>query len=80
MSQYVVIKSAGDTTNRFENDVKSMDKIEHLYQQTLNKKNKYRERAKKYKQILRKRDKEIMDLIVEAKDARIGLEKEHKKN
>jgi len=25
------VKSAGDTTNRFENDVKSMEKIEHLY-------------------------------------------------
>lgn len=51
-----------------------MDKVEHLYKITLAKKDKYKERAKKYKQILRKRDKEIMDLIVEAKDARMNQE------
>lgn len=38
----------------------------------MTKKNKYKERSKKYKQLLRKRDKEILDLIVESKDARLA--------
>jgi len=45
-----------------------------MYKATASKKNRYKERARKYKQLLRKRDQEIMDLIVEAKEARLQLE------
>lgn len=48
----------------------NLEKVERLYRDTLGKKNKYKERAKKYKAILRKRDKEVMDLIIETKDAK----------
>ena len=52
----------------------NIERVEKLYKQTLLKKAKYKDRATKYKQLLRKRDKEIMDLIVEAKDTRQQLE------
>ena len=42
----------------------------------IDKKNKYKERAKKYKGLLRKRDQEIMELIVEVKEVRTFLDKE----
>lgn len=59
---------------------KNTDKIEHLYKEVLSKKHKYKDRAKKYKNLLRKRDKEIMDLVVESKDLRTKLDKDHSKH
>mmetsp|Transcript_33113 Transcript_33113/g.24359 ORF Transcript_33113/g.24359 Transcript_33113/m.24359 type:complete len:100 (+) Transcript_33113:152-451(+) len=47
--------------------------------ETLDRKSKYKERARKYKQLLRKRDKEIMDLVIEGKDLRIRLDKSIRK-
>jgi uncharacterized protein YeaO (DUF488 family) len=37
------------------------------------------DKAKKYRTLLRKRDKEVMDLVVESKELRTTVEKEHKK-
>ena len=47
-----------------------MERAEQMYREAVAKKNKYKERARKYKAMLRKRDKEIMDLIIEAKEAK----------
>lgn len=44
------------------------------------KRRKYKERAKKYKALLSKRDIEIMDLVVENKELRSQMERDMKKH
>jgi hypothetical protein len=51
-------------------------KVKDLHQ----KKQKYKERAKKYKQLLRKRDKEIMELVIQGKELKGDLDKERRRN
>ena len=43
------------------------------------KRKKYKDKARKYKTILKKRDMEMMDLVVECKELKSTLEKESKK-
>ena len=44
--------------------------LEQELKATFNKKKKYKEKARKYRAILKKRDGEIMDLVVEGKELR----------
>lgn len=63
------LQSKLDTKKR-ANISDNRQEIESLYQAAITKKNKYKERFKRYKHLLRKRDQEIMDLVIESKELR----------
>ena len=55
-------------------------KLEAEVKENLEKRKRYKDKAKKYKVLLRKRDKEIMDLAIESKELKGQLERDHKKS
>ena len=58
-------------------DSEAVQRMHQLYSNQVTRKKEYKNWARRYKQMLRKRDKEIMDMIIEGKSLRQKIEQDH---